>query len=414
MDIFTLSETYQPLTMIDEFVSAIWTERYSTAGDVQITLAPTPENIALTAPDTYLGLKGSEDIMTLETQEIEKGLLKVKGRNLITFLNQRYIWPKNPDDSSVGNRIVDYTNEEIKPSKFIEEVVEMFAANPTAFTGAWAPANLDWVQEKIPNFEVDAVFSIPEDPDKPGGAEVDKRCTMPVGPLYDGISQFATKEGVGIRLRADEFLGEMMLWFSVYRGEDRTSGQEVRPLIRLTPELDSINNIKELRSNAMYKNVCYVYYQGIITKHLAEPSLPEPTGMKRRVLITNAEGEPVGRKYTVPRYLYGIMPGQNVDSGSSPINSGYTGYTVGPEEIAAFREQHARDAFANNNYIRSIDGQASPMLGLKYKDDYDLGDIIELQGLTGAISKARVTEFIRTQDATGEKAYPTISVIEED
>jgi hypothetical protein len=40
-----------------------------------------------------------------------------------------------------------------------------------------------------------------------------------------------------------------------------------------------------------------------------------------------------------------------------------------------------------------------------------MGDIIELESLTGIVSKARVTEYIRSEDHNGEKEYPTISVI---
>jgi len=156
-----------------------------------------------------------------------------------------------------------------------------------------------------------------------------------------------------------------------------------------------LSGLKEIQSIREYKNVVYVYYQGEITKHLADPLLPEPEGLARRVMVTNAEGEPVGRKYTI----------------ASSGGHFYTGYTVGTLEIAAFREQHAKDALANHNYIRAIDGQTSPQNDYKYGTDYGLGDILELEGLTGTLSKARVTEYIRTQDKIGEREYPTISVV---
>jgi hypothetical protein len=58
-----------------------------------------------------------------------------------------------------------------------------------------------------------------------------------------------------------------------------------------------------------------------------------------------------------------------------------------------------------------VDGETSPISEYKYGTDYKMGDILELESFTGALSKARVTEFIRSQDSNGEKAYPTISVI---
>jgi hypothetical protein len=40
-----------------------------------------------------------------------------------------------------------------------------------------------------------------------------------------------------------------------------------------------------------------------------------------------------------------------------------------------------------------------------------LGDIIEVQGNSDIVSTARVTEYIHSQDAAGEKAYPTVTMI---
>jgi hypothetical protein len=114
--------------------------------------------------------------------------------------------------------------------------------------------------------------------------------------------------------------------------------------------------------------------------------------------VVDAVGEPVGRK--VERSNSWGWWGTYSPS-----------VIIGAPEITAFRNQNAADAFANHNYVLAIDGQTSPISDYKFGTDYGLGDIIELEGITGAISKARVTEFIRSQDQTGERSYPTISVL---
>ncbi len=281
--------------------------------------------------------------------------------------------------------------------------------NPTTLLGAYAPANIDWANDKIDNLSLGAV-------DVSG---VVKRLTIPTGPLYDSIAQIAAQEGVGFTLYldvADPVTG-YSLKFTTYSGKDRTSGQSTYPLVRLVPALDSVQDLEEVRSIAEYKNVVYVYYKGIITKHLAEPTLPEPEGFARRVLVVNAEGEPVGRKEQPPTYTWssGLAPSGKVGSGGEAraVGGTYTNYTVvGAAEITAFRDQHAKDALANHNYIKAVDGQTSPENDYQFGKDYGLGDILELEGLTGLISKARVTEYIRSEDQTGEKEYPTISVID--
>ena len=387
-----LTKTSLAQESVDEFVSAIWTERYSSAGDFQLVLPATKANIEMLAPGTFLALRGTNEIMIIETHSIEDLILTVTGRTLIVFLNERIAWFKNAAPGETGSdvtkRIVDFSDTTRKPGEFISNIVNMLVVpTPTSFpTPYFSKANLDWANDAIPNLSLGAI-------DTSGTA---KRITMPIGPIYDGLEHIATDEGVGMSLylhSADPIVG-WTIKFKTYRGVDHSTGG-AGALVRLTPNMDSLSDLKEIQSIMEYKNVVYVYYEGEITEHLAEPSLPEPEGFERRVMVTNAEGEPVGRKVSYGTGIY------------------YSNYTVvGIPEKLAFREQHAKDALANHNYIRAIDGQTSPQNDYKYGVDYGLGDILELEGITGTLSKARVTEYIRTQDKIGEREYPTISVIE--
>lgn len=385
MDLYTLNENFLAKDIVDEFVSAIWTERFTTAGDTQLVVPATGENIDKLAPGVYLSLRGTREVMILETQDIQNKLLTVTGKTLITMLNQRFAWFKSPTSSA--SLITDYSEDAVKVSVFLHSVVDKMVINPVAFTGAFSGANLDWPMETIPNLSLGAMETL--------GAAA--RRTIATGPLYDGIQQVAEEGNMGISLyleSADPVLG-YSLKFTTYGGHDRTSTQIIRPLVRLVPELDQISDIKEIHSISQYKNVCYVYYNSQISKHLADPTLPEPEGLARRTLIVDAEGQPVGHPVTV------------IGQWGRP----YTQTVVSSGDEADFREQNARNAFANHNYIRAIDGQTSPQNDYKFGADYGLGDIIELEGITGILSKARVTEYIRSQDQTGEKEYPTISVI---
>lgn len=406
MDLYTLSDQFLPQGVLDEYVSAIWTERYTTAGDFRIVVQASPENLALLAPGTYLALRGSKEVMLIETHSIENNLLTVIGRTLVVFLDERPVWSKNPTpdaDSTTYDIVSDYTDDTKVPGAFISDVVNKMAINITPFTGggtAVTDASLpEWDNEEIPNLTLGAI-------DTSGTA---KKLTAPIGPVYQGISQVADAEGVGIGLylvSASPTLG-FSLKFVTYRGVDRTTGS-TNPLMRLSPEMDSLQDLKELHSIQGFKNICYVYYKGKVTKHLLYPDDTEPEGLDRRVLVTNAEGEPPGRKVTVaPGSAFG---GLSRGGYSWP---GYT-YTAPPDPaaIAAFREENARDAFAKHNYIHSVDGQSSPQNDYKYGVDYGLGDLVELEGITGTIAKARITEYVRTEDQTGYREYPTISIVD--
>ena len=397
MDLYTLTDQFLSKDPVDEYVSAIWTERYYGKGDTRLVVPYSPENRALLADGTFLALRGTQEVMQLETQSIEDNLLTVVGETLDGFLNERVAWFKNPnyDDNDPNSaKIVDYTlpEEDDDPTmtagQFVAHVVDKMVINPVPIPGTDfdTEANLEWAFEIIPNLELGAI-------DSSGTPE---RYTFPIGPLYQGIETLAKQEGFGFSLYLDhaDISTGYVLKFKIYRGVDRTT-DGTYPLVRLTPDMDSLSNLKEVRSRANFKNVVYVWYKGKISVHYLDPTASIPEGFERRVLVVDAEGEPVGRKYI----LYGGSAGN------------YTKYYVGTDELNAFREQNAKDALANHNYIQALDGETSPNSDYKYGTDYGLGDLIELEGITGAISKARITEYIRSEDVTGEREYPTISVI---
>jgi len=191
MELYTLNPSFLAAAYIDQFVSAIWTERYTEAGDFQLVLPATQDNVAKLSEGTYLGLRGSKEVMIVDTLEIENKLLKVTGSSLITFLNQRFIWFANPDSAAIDKRVTDYSDTTKKPGEFISYVVNKMAIDTTPFVGSWSDANLiTWDMEEIPYLSLGAI-------DTSGVAE---RLTAPIGPLYDGIAALAKAKGVGISL----------------------------------------------------------------------------------------------------------------------------------------------------------------------------------------------------------------------
>lgn len=387
MDLYTMNKNFIAQDDVDEFVSAIWTERYSAAGDVQIVAPASPEIRAKLTEGTFLGLRGTKEVMQLDTVSIEDGLLTCVGSTLLQFLNERYAWFKNPGSSDVAERILDLTRDDLDPSEFIAELVYSMVIDSTPYTGLYAPANLEWDLEVIPGLVLGPVDT----------SLAAKSLTAVTGPLYDAIQQIAAKEGIGIKLYLDSADPDSgyVLKFSTYLGVDHTTGSG-HPLVRLDPDQDSLDNIKEIRSIANWKNTAYVYYQGEITTHYEDP-LDIPEGFNRRSLITDPDKEPVGHKETIAVWN---VPGAT-----------YSYTTVSPADVDAFRAQNAKDALANHNYIRALDGKTSPISDYEFGTDYGLGDIIELKSLNNVITKARITEYIRSQDRTGYQEYPTISVV---
>lgn len=367
MHLYTLTPGFMPKDIINEFISAIWTERYSEAGDVQLVTPASSEMIKKLAHGTFLGLKGTKEVMILDTQSIEDGLLTVKGQSLLKFLDERAAWFENPDP--LADEAIMALTDDTTAGELISSAVSQMVIDPPGFDdGPAMYRNLNWLEEIIPGLELGRVDST--------GAI--KRLTIDLGTLYNSIQSLAQEEGIGLKLYLESATTSSgpVFKFATYRGKNRTSDQSTHAIVRLTPKMDSLSEVKEVSSNSQYKNVVYVVYKGM-TVHYAEPTLPIPEGFDRRVLVVQADD-----------------------------------IFLEETRYEAYREQVARDTFANNNYVHAVDGQASPQGIYQYTVDYDLGDIIELEGLTGTLSKARITEYIRSQDKTGDREYPTLSVVD--
>jgi len=387
-----MNENFIPGPVVDEFQSVIWTERYSAAGEVQLIVPAYPQYQEMLKEGTYLGLAGSREVMEIKTDSIENGLMTVVGKTMLKFLDERIHWPKTDDNTQpVG----DYTTMvDTRLGEVISDRVEKMVISPIRYTSGNAMyLNLDWDRDKIERLELGTI-------DRSGTPQ---RWTIPVGPLYSVLQPIAEKDGLGMSLYLESSDAEVgyKLKFTTYRGVDRTSTQTAVPLIRLTPDLETLGGLKELRSIDGYKNVVYVVYKNQISFHYEDPN-NIPVGLNRRVMVRDAEGEPIGTG--------GGSGGWDTVHGGY-YGGGYSRTYVSAQDITKFREQNAKDALANNNYIRAIDGQISQNNPYKFGIDYGLGDILELESLTGLRQKARVTEYIRTQDKTGIREYPTLSVL---
>jgi hypothetical protein len=365
MLLFTMTPGFLKDQLIDGYSSAIWTERFFQSGDVEILCPLEKRFVELLAPGTLVGHGSSREVAVIENHEVEDGLLKATGPMLDeALLKNRMAWFKNPEGTDPPTSEFKLTSF---PGEMLAVVLTDMVINPVDWTSGYAAANLDWDRDKIPNLTLGFISE--------GGLERPR--TFPIGPLSDGLRSFATAHGMGYRIYLESASdSDYSLVFSAWFGRDLTSRQDENPLVRLSPNLNSLMDTKEVLSISEYKNVAYVYYDGVVYTYYAEPDLPIPEGLDRRVMVREATGDPP------------------------------------PGEVAEYLAQHAYDAFANNNYIRAIDGQASIPSPYRYQEHYRLGDIIELEGITGNLAKARVTEYIRAQDEGGDHEYPTVSVVD--
>jgi hypothetical protein len=350
-------------TEIDVFTSAIWTERYYGDSDATLVVPAIPAMIQALPNGIFLGMTDSKEVMLMDTIDIEAGQLKISGQGLLPFLNNRFIRATSaPEDR--------YWNFSGTPGWALWAIIYYMCISGAYPLGVPNPA-----QFVIPGLSLKSY-------DNSGSAQ---NFAVPYGPVYDGMRAIATAYEVGMRITLESATASgFSLQFQSYKGLDHTSGQNVNSIVRFSPQMDTLTGIKELQSIANYKNQVYSFCP------------PNPDGLAPNPGIATVSG-PTGfdlrAEMTMEEDLTTDMVGGSAGTMQSILN------------------QRASQALYNARAAKAVDGTIVPLHQFQYNVDYTLGDIIEVQGNSGVVQTSRVTEYIRAQDNSGEKAFPTVAML---
>lgn len=419
MEIYTLNYLFEREFAIDEFESAIWTERYTVAGDVKLVLPATRERVKQLANGTFLGLRGTKEVMLLHTQSIEDNMLTVTGSTLEKLFDDRVIRTMFVKGLERSHKL------RASPGKLMGYIVQVL------FISYAIPEEV--ILDHRPHTTMFMALEI--GPLDPSGSPITIK--FKPGPLYPQLLSIAEAHDVGMTLRPKQ-TGSDKLVFSTYKGVDHTSDSTINELVRFSPDLDSFANVKELRSLAGYKNMIIAW----LPERFRTGEYADSTEFKHPVIAV-APGEPftaynVGLTTGLQESYYDgavrthLGPGSTViqtfdlrvmemvfdditketADGPDPPDVTYGPFQGPTDTIYQILEQRAKAELTKNNKTRVIDGEVVPQPGYEFGKDYTLGDLVEVENYEGKIQKVRVTEYIRSQDETGKRGYPTLSQLD--
>src|SRR6185503_19836225 len=104
MELYTLDRNFIKQETIDEFDSAIWTERYYGDGEFVLEVPAKTSMISKLSKGVLMMCQGSDIPMILETREIKDKTLKTTGISLLKCMNNRFV--RTSYDHSVKERVV--------------------------------------------------------------------------------------------------------------------------------------------------------------------------------------------------------------------------------------------------------------------------------------------------------------------
>jgi len=358
MEAYVLDPLLRRIVVIDQFESLIWTERFVAFGDFQMDIESTMGTRSLLKVGTLLAMNESYRVMTVET--VENGvdaegrmMLTIKGRSLEAILLDRVAMSSTADLTTTPKWVITGPPADVARKIFHDICV----------TGVLDPMDV------IP-FIHEGTFLPPStvaEPVDPITVELDPTT------VYDSIEDICTVWSLGFRILRNFDTSE--LYFDIYTGNDRTSGQALLPAVIFTPELDNLQNTKELTTVDKAKNVAYVYSPAGFLKVYPIGVDEDITGFERHVLVVNA-----------------------------------TDVTSETPDIPGALLQKGMEELAKNRVYQAFDGEISQDSQYMYGVHYNLGDIVEMRSTDGVANNMRVTEQIFVSDREGERAYPTLAL----
>lgn len=346
--------TFNRQEVIDEFISAIWTERWIEAGEVDLVMPARHKSLRYLYPGNLLGCDGSRELMLLETRSIEDGLVTATGKTIEAYFNELPI-----------------------------PAITMVARGGDIMKGVVSgmqDLSFGLAQVRIEGLEV-----ADPDPDETGSAHTED---IPHGPAYDTLVNLGKKYE----------LGQSVIWTKVEDGDHKlvyTTRQSVDRsgradnAVKFSSELENLGSIKELVTITGSKNIFIINppdwvkeadrHSSMITNY----GFPGASLFQYRVLEIDTSD-----------ISEDDMPGEN--------------YIEKLEHLYRLMSARQQAAVDSHKPIKAVDGEITPESQFVYKRDYDLGDMVDMQGDYGEPVQGRVTEYIRSSDESGGKNYPTV------
>lgn len=423
MDIIRLGDPYSSAytpdaSVIEGYSSMIWTERYRDPGEFEMVTTRIEETMDLLPEMTLISHRDTDEVMMVESHLIETDdddleTLRVKGRTVDSFLENRFVESKygkkrklrknyvaagaaqllvwQAVDNASGKDVTreddfSWNTKDVIPNVMVSDNVSDYGESRR-----W------WVQEgllypQLMNILVRGDLGI--------------RVLRPNGPYESsGITRVSVATALGTRgdITRDLISTTGTLRFDIYQGKDRSHTQSDRPVVGFNYIRDEIENGQYLFSIKDFKTACEIMSGKGGPDVYRNETQQAYTGFRRRVMGFDA-GEP--EEPDKPTY-----PGKNASNAEQTLyDTKLAEWQDKVEEITEeFLEDAEKDALrglkkAPRVYVFS--GDISPLADYTYKTHYDLGDTVTLYGKYGQTERMIVSEYVRTDDAEGDSGYP--------
>ena len=363
IEISVLNSDLERIGVLDYYSSFIWTDRYNEPGEFELCIPVTAKYAQSIKKDMYLTIPTSGRTMIVESIKIETdseegNTYNITGRSLESILDRRIVWNQTNVNGSVQNAL--------------ESIITEAIINPKD------------ARRKISNFQ----FIRSTDPRVTQVNYTDVAQYMGES-ILDVVQKVCQAYHLGFKMEFNEGNFE----FSLYAGVDRSYDQKFNSYVVFSPTHDNLLNSKYLESLKNYKNVLRIAGEGdgatqtFITHYLEfdDDHASEKVGLARREIYVDCHD------------VSSITDGNTVMDVQQYTN------TLVQKGVEKLTELVPETAF---------EGEIDSTIMFKYHEDFEVGDICEIQNEYGMSDQVRATEVVQTWEAGGYTCIPTLESME--
>lgn len=391
MDILTINPAdYTDCNIVNDILTVKWIERYREPGEFSITAYPTDAIRTRLALGTLVTHLETQDVMMVEDHEIDESgdadpVITITGRSLTAFLENRIASPNNLSliTSSVGALgYIDTPNVYNFLPNTTVNITRTLIRDHIGNYSTGATSGLVSARDALPRVEVTSTF-VGTDPVGAIGTDPSKDLVVTRGPLLPEVLKLLERMDAGLKILrpipSASGASSIVITFQIHKGIDKSE------TAIFSNDFGDLESTRYFWTNRNYKTSVFVasdYYKKVM----------RPTtgtgGFDERVIYVDASD---------------AIPKESVreDVASSAQLLAF-------ENILTRRGEEALAAAKLEQYLET---SITPNSRLKYRKDYNIGDIVYIRGNYGVSTKMRVVEYAEFEDATGESGVPTVKAI---
>ena len=382
-EFYLLDNELKKKYIIDTYSSAIWAKRYNDIGDCELVISASIENFRKIKECKYIARNDDDMVckikkVELQTDEENGDQLILTGKDITDILNQRIVIKQTNFNGSVEDYIRTLINDSIiKPTNTDRKIKNFTLANKKGFT--------ETIREQVTYDNV--------------GDKIQKLC-----------KQYGW--GYKVTINNGSFI------FALYKGSD------ISEYITFSHNYDNISTTDYSKDDSNIKNVALVAGEGegVARKTI---TIGNGIGIDRHELYVDARdisseidydelltNYPNGKEKVINNVIYYQVNGINIAVLTKNDAGEITNVQLCNNIYMENLKNTGYEKMSEHTSITSFAGEIIVGMSYKYKEDYNLGDIVNIVNEYGISINVRISEVIENQDDNGYTMEPTFENIE--